>query len=96
MIGTTDLPAPQPKMEPGHSPDEIEFLVETIAPYMAKKVTRADVLSVFSGLRPLVTGKGATTSKISREHHIDVSAHGLVTRSRRQVDDLPAHGAGHA
>jgi glycerol-3-phosphate dehydrogenase len=79
VIGTTDLPAPQPKMEPGHSPDEIEFLLETIAPYMAKKVTRADVLSVFSGLRPLVTGKASTTSKISREHHIDVSPHGLVT-----------------
>ena len=79
VIGTTDLPAPSPVMEPGHTPDEIEFLLETIAPYMAKKVQRSDVLSVFSGLRPLVTGKGATTSKISREHHIDVSAKGLVT-----------------
>jgi glycerol-3-phosphate dehydrogenase len=79
VIGTTDLPAPTAEMEPGHTPDEIEFLIETIAPYMAKKVTREDVLSVFSGLRPLVTGKASTTSKISREHHIDASAHGLVT-----------------
>jgi glycerol-3-phosphate dehydrogenase len=79
VIGTTDLPAPTAEMEPGHSPDEIEFLLETIAPYMAKKVQRSDVLSVFSGLRPLVTGKDSKTSKISREHHIDVSAHGLVT-----------------
>ena len=34
---------------------------------------------MFSGLRPLVTGNQANTSKLSREHHIDISATGLVT-----------------
>jgi glycerol-3-phosphate dehydrogenase len=79
VIGTTDLPASRPQMEPGHSPDEIDFLIETIGPYLARTVQRSDVLSVFSGLRPLVTGKASKTSKISREHHIDASPHGLVT-----------------
>jgi glycerol-3-phosphate dehydrogenase len=79
VIGTTDLPAPVSQMEPGHSQDEIDFLIETIAPYLTRKVERSDVLSVFSGLRPLVTGKASKTSKISREHHIDASPHGLVT-----------------
>ena len=79
VIGTTDLPAPSSQMEPGHTPDEIDFLLETIGPYLTKIVQRSDVLSVFSGLRPLVTGKASKTSKISREHHIDASPHGLVT-----------------
>ena len=79
VIGTTDLPAPEPAMEPGHTDDEIAFLLETINPFLAKQIGRDDILSVFSGLRPLVTGKGATTSKISREHHIDVSNSGLIT-----------------
>jgi glycerol-3-phosphate dehydrogenase len=79
LIGTTDIPAPTPQIEPGHTPNEIDFLIETIAPYLAKPIQRSDVLSVFSGLRPLVTGKGASTSKISREHHIEASRHGLVT-----------------
>ncbi len=79
VIGTTDLPAPAPAMEPGHTSGEIDFLLETINPYLAKKIGRDDILSVFSGLRPLVTGKQATTSKISREHHIDLSPTGMVT-----------------
>ncbi len=79
VIGTTDLPAPQPAMEPGHTEDEIEFLLETVNPFLAKPISRDDVLSVFSGLRPLVTGSASKTSKISREHHIDVSAQGLIT-----------------
>ena len=79
VIGTTDLPAPKPEMEPGYTEEEIEFLLETVNRYLARRIGREDVLSVFSGLRPLVTGKASKTSKISREHHIDVSAKGLIT-----------------
>ena len=79
VIGTTDLAAPTVEMEPGHAASEIAFLLETINPYLRVKITEADILSVFSGLRPLVTGDSKTTSKLSREHHIDASASGLVT-----------------
>lgn len=79
VIGTTDLPAPGVELEPGHLASEIDFLIETINPYLAQPISRRDVLSVFSGLRPLVTGKAGTTSKLSREHHIDRSLSGLIT-----------------
>lgn len=79
VIGTTDLPAPTVELEPGHLASEIDFLIETINPYLATPISRNDVLSVFSGLRPLVTGKAGTTSRLSREHHIDRSASGLIT-----------------
>ena len=79
VIGTTDLPAPTAEMEPGHLAPEIDFLIDTINPYLAQPISRRDVLSVFSGLRPLVTGKAGTTSKLSREHHIDRSTSGLIT-----------------
>ncbi len=79
VIGTTDLPASKVEMEPGHDASEIDFLLETINPYLSRAVTRNDILSVFSGLRPLVTGNQANTSKLSREHHIDISGSGLVT-----------------
>ena len=79
VVGTTDLPAAAVELEPGHLASEIDFLIETINPYLAKPVSRDDVLSVFSGLRPLVTGKAGTTSKLSREHHIDRSPSGLIT-----------------
>ena len=79
VIGTTDLPASKIEMEPGHDASEIDFLLETINPYLSRPVLRADILSIFSGLRPLVTGNRANTSKLSREHHIDISASGMVT-----------------
>ena len=95
VIGTTDLAATKVEMEPGHQESEIEFLMETINPYLAKPINRSDILSVFSGLRPLVTGKSSTTSKLSREHHIDTSPTGLITVAggkwttyRRMAEDV--------
>ena len=79
VIGTTDLPAPGVAMEPGHEPSEIDFLLKTINPYLVRPLERSDILSVFSGLRPLVTGSAAKTSKLSREHTIEVSESGLIT-----------------
>ncbi len=79
VIGTTDLAATNVEMEPGYQASEIDYLLEHINPYLARQISRRDILSVFSGLRPLVTGKSSTTSKLSREHHIDTSPTGLIT-----------------
>jgi glycerol-3-phosphate dehydrogenase len=79
LIGTTDVAVSTSEMEPGYSGDEIEYLLKHIAPYLSVPIMRQDILSVFSGLRPLVTGKENTTSKLSREHHIDASHTGLIT-----------------
>ena len=79
VIGTTDVAVAETAVEPGHTEAEIEYLLEHIGPYLERPVGRADVLSVFSGLRPLVTGKAAKTSQLSREHHIDASPKGLIT-----------------
>jgi glycerol-3-phosphate dehydrogenase len=79
VIGTTDIPAEKAVMEPGFEHSEIDYIIEHINPYLSRKISTQDVLSVFSGLRPLVTGEAATTSKLSREHHIDASPSGLVT-----------------
>jgi glycerol-3-phosphate dehydrogenase len=79
VIGTTDVPAALSEMEPGHDRSEVDFLLETINPYLSRPLGRHDILSIFSGLRPLVTGKQVKTSKLSREHYIEISASCLVT-----------------
>jgi glycerol-3-phosphate dehydrogenase len=79
LVGTTDIPAPESVMEPAMEEDEIGYLLRHIAPYLDVRPERCDILSVFSGLRPLVTGKENRTSKLSREHHIDASDSGLIT-----------------
>ena len=80
ILGTTDEPRESPELEPRPLAREIEFLLQHANKYLAKRIARADVLSVFTGLRPLVRkGKGAATKSLSRDHVIAVSPGGLVT-----------------
>ena len=59
---------------------EIEFVLETAALYLHKAPTRADVLSVFAGIRPLVrTGDSRITAALSRDHTIHIDPSGLLT-----------------
>ena len=80
VVGTTDVEVEEPTLEPRALPEEVDFILDNAASYMAKDPQRSDVLSVFSGLRPLVTSDDdEETSKISRDHTVLVSEAGLVT-----------------
>ncbi|SFT72412.1 glycerol-3-phosphate dehydrogenase [Algoriphagus locisalis] len=81
VVGTTDTLREKPKLEPEALQKEIDFVLETAAGYLAKVPTRADVKSVFAGLRPLARPKeGSTkTKEISRSHKVILSDSGLVT-----------------
>jgi len=80
ILGTTDEPRSAAELEPRPLEREIEFLLAHAAEYLAKPVARTDVLSVFTGLRPLVRkGSAGDTASLSRDHVISVSPSGLVT-----------------
>ena len=81
VVGTTDTLREKPKLEPEALQKEIDFVLETAAGYLARNPTRADVKSVFAGLRPLARPKeGSTkTKEISRSHKVILSESGLVT-----------------
>jgi len=80
LIGTTDTPISESTLEPVAMEHEIEFILSTASLYLAKKPTRADVLSVFAGIRPLVrAGGGGNTSTLSRDHTIHIEKSGLLT-----------------
>jgi glycerol-3-phosphate dehydrogenase len=81
VVGTTDTLRDKPQLEPQALEKEIEFVLETAQAYLSRKPTRADVLSVFAGLRPLAAPKedGAKTKEISRTHKVIVSDSKLVT-----------------
>jgi glycerol-3-phosphate dehydrogenase len=98
LVGTTDALAPEPIMEPRATDEEVEFILRNAARYLDRDPTRADILSVFAGLRPLVRHEGKATKKISREHEVLVSPHGLVsiiggkwTTYRKMADDVMDH-----
>lgn len=80
VLGTTDTPVQTAEIEPKATEDEIDFILRNAERYMSPAPTRADVLSVFVGLRPLVKAADETDTKaISRDHTVIVSEGGLVT-----------------
>jgi glycerol-3-phosphate dehydrogenase len=82
VAGTTDTPVDAPSLEPKPLDEEIEFILETAGHYLSRPPSRADVLAVYVGLRPLVKsdakGEGRT-SALSRDHVIHVDTSGLLT-----------------
>ena len=84
LVGTTDTAMPHADIEPRALPEEVDFILRNAGRYLDREPTRADVLSVFAGQRPLVqpvsggAGRGRSKS-ISREHSVLVSDAGLVT-----------------
>lgn len=80
LVGTTDTPIQQVELEPRALPEEIEFLLTHTARYLTKDPTESDVLSVFTGIRPLVAVQGESkTASLSRDHTLHISGSGLVT-----------------
>ena len=83
------------------STSEIDFILETAGRYLHKAPTRADVLSVFVGIRPLVkSGDSTLTSALSRDHTIHIDASGLLTTTggkwttyRRMAEDTVTQAA---
>ncbi len=82
IVGTTDIPKDEALIEPKATNQEIDFILETAGRFLESKPTRADVKSVFAGLRPLAApkkGDNEKTKEISRKHKIIVSDSNLVS-----------------
>lgn len=81
VLGTTDTPLDRISPEPQALEAEIAFILGTAGRYLAQAPGRADVRSVFAGLRPLAapTDGRSQTKEISRSHKIEVSDAGLLT-----------------
>ncbi len=99
VVGTTDTPMKQAEIEPRALPDEIEFILRNAGRYLEHDPTRADVRSVYAGMRPLVheSGIDSPSKSLSRSHKVVVSPSGMVsimggkwTTYRRMAEDTMA------
>ena len=80
LLGTTDTKIEKVELEPRPREDEIEFLLNQISPYLSRDPKKEDILSAFTGIRPLVAEEDeSNTASLSREHTISISRSGLVT-----------------
>jgi len=80
LVGTTDTPIAMATLEPKPLDAEIEFILETLGEQMETPPSRDDILSAFTGIRPLVRSNGKqNTAELSRSHTIKIGPSGLVT-----------------
>jgi glycerol-3-phosphate dehydrogenase len=79
VVGTTDEAVPGSSVEPHAMRDEQAFLIDHIERFLGARVGPSDVLSMWSGLRPLVREGGGSSSRLSRDHKVLVSGSGLIT-----------------
>ncbi|XP_059484896.1 glycerol-3-phosphate dehydrogenase, mitochondrial-like [Neocloeon triangulifer] len=81
IAGTTDAPC-EITHHPAPSEDEIQFILDEVKHYLSPdvEVRRGDVLSAWSGIRPLVSDPNKPdTQSLARNHIVHVSKNGLVT-----------------
>uniref|UniRef100_A0A1B0BQW1 glycerol-3-phosphate dehydrogenase n=1 Tax=Glossina palpalis gambiensis TaxID=67801 RepID=A0A1B0BQW1_9MUSC len=81
IAGTTDLPC-EVTHNPAPSEDEIQFILSEIKHYLNQdvEVRREDVLSAWSGIRPLVSDPNEDEMQaLARNHIVHISASNLIT-----------------
>jgi glycerol-3-phosphate dehydrogenase len=80
IVGTTDTDWSGDRAEPTATAEDVDYILLAANRVLAKPLTRADVIGVYAGLRPLVAAAADTpTTKLSREHVVDVPVPGLAT-----------------
>ncbi|WP_185849385.1 glycerol-3-phosphate dehydrogenase/oxidase [Blattabacterium cuenoti] len=84
LVGTTDTFIDNSVLEPKPLEEEIDFILQTFNKYFVLHTKKSDILSAFSGLRPLFVTKNyysvtTKTKDISRSHKLMISSSGLIS-----------------
>ncbi len=78
LIGTTDHDWTLDRAHPAASSVDIAYLLGQVNRLLVRPLSTADVVGVYAGLRPLLSGESDATSALSREHAVVHPAPGLV------------------
>ncbi len=77
IVGTTDTDWNLDLAHPAATKADIDYILARVNQVLATPLTHADIEGVYAGLRPLLAGEDAETSKLSREHAVARVAPGL-------------------
>lgn len=79
-VGTTDTNYNDQLEEPNVTRDDVDYLLKSINNLFPKlDLTDNDIVSSWSGLRPLIHEEGKSPSELSRKDEVFVSESGLIT-----------------
>ena len=81
MLGTTDTECDNTEEEPKLNETDKQYLVDTLNPYLAKKIDISQLKAGFGGLRPLLSAEtGKSTKSLLRDHEVEIdTTSGLVS-----------------
>lgn len=79
IVGTTDTPWELSRAHPAASRTDIEYLLRWANTALEKPISAEDIVGVYAGLRPLLSGESEETSKLSREHAVIDRGNGLIS-----------------
>ena len=74
LIGTTDVPVTD-FAAPQITDDETQYLLDLANTYLAKPLTREDIVSTYAGVRPLYDDGGDDPSAITRDYTLKLDVH---------------------
>ncbi|HPQ99425.1 MAG: FAD-dependent oxidoreductase [Saprospiraceae bacterium] len=72
LLGTTDTPMTDPNQEPAVLQEEVEYLLQTLNPYLEVPIRPEQVKAGFGGIRPLITtSEKEGTKSLLRDHEVE-------------------------
>ena len=74
LIGTTDVPVTD-FAAPQITDDETQYLLDLANTYLARRLTREDIVSTYAGVRPLYDDGGDDPSAITRDYTLKLDHH---------------------
>jgi glycerol-3-phosphate dehydrogenase len=78
IVGTTDTAYRGDKDAPTAEREDVDYLLGEVNKVLAKPLSRADVVGVYAGLRPLAADGSGDTTKASRKHVVAQPEPGLT------------------
>ncbi len=79
LVGTTDTEWHLDLAHPAASAADLDYLLGQANRWIAPALTHDDIVGVYAGLRPLLSGESDSTSKLSREHAVSEVRPGLLS-----------------
>jgi glycerol-3-phosphate dehydrogenase len=79
LMGTTDTRWEFDRSSPMASRADVDYLLGHANRWLRRPLDRSDVVGIFAGLRPLVSGRGPSTAALRRDHAVIKGPPGMVT-----------------
>ncbi len=79
LLGTTDTKWYLDRAHPAASSADIDYLLAQANTALDQPLQRSDVVGVYAGLRPLISGDAEETARLSREHAVAQPVPGLIS-----------------